>query len=65
MKALRLTAAGFVITIFWAMLSLIFESVVWQHRSGWEWLPWWTCDLVASVGGVASFIYVTLREKGK
>jgi hypothetical protein len=31
MKVLSLVAMGIAITAFWAMLSLIFESVVFRH----------------------------------
>ena len=34
-KICSLVAIGVAITIFWAMLSMIFESVVFRHRSGW------------------------------
>ena len=35
MKIWSLIAIGIAITIFWAMLSMIFESVVFRPRSGW------------------------------
>ena len=58
MKIWSLVAIVIAITIFWAMLSMIFESVVFRIRSGWEFLPWWFCDVVATVGGVCTFIFV-------
>jgi hypothetical protein len=39
MKICSLVAIGVAITIFWAMLSMIFESVVFRPRSGWTFLP--------------------------
>jgi hypothetical protein len=61
MKVWSLIAAGFAIVIFWAMLSLIFESVVFRNRSGWAFLPWWFCDVVATAGGIATFVFVYLQ----
>jgi hypothetical protein len=63
-KWIYITAAV-AIAIFWTMLSLIFESVVWQHRSGWEFLPWWTCDLIATLGGAATFAFVVMMVRKK
>jgi len=48
MKIWSLVAAGIAIAIFWAMLSMIFESVVFRLNSGWTFLPWYflrySCD---------------------
>lgn len=65
MKTWSLIAAGVAITIFWGMLSLIFESVVFRVRSGWNFLPWYFCDVVATIGGAATFafVYIQLRKK--
>jgi hypothetical protein len=64
-KNWSLVAAGIAITIFWAMLSMIFESVVFRTRSGWDFLPWWFCDVVATIGGIATFIFVYARVTRK
>jgi preprotein translocase subunit SecY len=65
MKTWSLIAAGIAISIFWGMLSLIFESVVFRYRSGWNFLPWWFCDVVATIGGIATFVvvYVQLMKR--
>jgi hypothetical protein len=47
------------------MLSLIFESVVFRNRSGWSFLPWWFCDVVATIGGIATFAFVYLQVTKK
>ena len=65
MKIWSLVAAGITIIIFWAMLSLIFESVVFRNRSGWSFLPWWFCDVVATIGGIATFVFVYLQVTKK
>jgi hypothetical protein len=65
MKIWSLVAAGIAIIIFWAMLSLIFESVVFRNRSGWSFLPWWFCDVVATIGGIATFVFVYLQVTKK
>jgi len=39
------------------MLSMIFESVVSRPRSGWTSLPWYFCDIVATIGGIAIFVF--------
>ncbi|MGD1118961.1 MAG: hypothetical protein ABR886_05685 [Dehalococcoidales bacterium] len=65
MKALSLIAAGIAITIFWGMLSMIFESVVWRVRSGWSFLPWWFCDVVATIAGIATFTFVAIQMNKK
>ena len=57
-KIWSLVAIGVAITIFWTMLSMIFESVVFRARSGWTFLPWYFCDIVATAGGIASFVFV-------
>jgi hypothetical protein len=62
MKIWSLVAIGIAITIFWAMLSMIFESVVFRPRSGWTFLPWYFCDIVATVGGIATFVFFYIRE---
>jgi hypothetical protein len=60
-KIWSLVTAGLVITIFWGMLSMIFESVVFRARSGWDFLPWWFCDVVATFAGIVSFIFVYIQ----
>jgi len=65
MKIWSLVSIGVAITIFWGMLSLIFESVVFRTRSGWSFLPWWFCDVVATIGGIATFMFVYLQVKKK
>jgi ABC-type Fe3+-siderophore transport system permease subunit len=65
MKIWSLIAAGAAITIFWTMLSMIFESVVFRNRSGWEFLPWYFCDIVATIGGIATFAFVYLHVMRK
>jgi uncharacterized membrane protein len=60
-KVWSLISIAVAITIFWGMLSLIFESVVFRPRSGWEFLPWYFCDVVATVGGIAIFAFVYLQ----
>jgi len=64
-KVWSLIAAAITIIIFWAMLSLIFESVVFRVRSGWAFLPWWFCDVVATIGGIATFAFVYLQVTKK
>ena len=61
MKILSLVAIWVAIAIFWAMLSMVFESVALRYRSGWEFLPWYFCDIVATIGGVATFLFVYIR----
>ena len=65
MKIWSLVAIGVAITIFWAMLSMIFESVVFRPRSGWTFLPWYFCDIVATAGGIATFVFVYIRVMKK
>jgi hypothetical protein len=65
MKIWSLAAAGIAIAIFWAMLSMIFESVVFRLNSGWTFLPWYFCDIVATIGGIATFVFVYLRVMKK
>ena len=65
MKIWSLVAIGIAITIFWAMLSMIFESVVFRHRSGWAFLPWYFCDIVATAGGIATFAFIYIRVMKK
>ena len=65
MKIWSLVAIGIAITIFWAMLSMIFESVVFRNRSGWNFLPWYFCDLVATIGGIATFVFFYLQVMKK
>jgi len=60
-KILSLVAIGIAITIFWMMLSMIFESVVFRHRSGWTFLPWWFCDAFATFAGIATFIFFYIQ----
>jgi hypothetical protein len=47
------------------MLSMIFESVVFRNRSGWNFLPWWFCDVVATIGGSTTFAFVYMRVMKK
>jgi hypothetical protein len=65
MKIWSLVAIGLAITIFWAMLSMIFKSVVFQNKSGWEFLQWWFCDAVATLGGISTFVFVYIRVMKK
>ena len=65
MKVWSLVAIGVAITIFWAMLSMIFESVVWSHRSGWAFLPWYFCDVFATIGGITTFVFIYLQVMKK
>jgi len=65
MKIFSLVAIGVAIAIFWTMLSMIFESVVWSHRSGWAFLPWYFCDVAATIAGVATFVFVYIRVMKK
>ena len=65
MKIWSLIAIGIAITIFWAMLSMIFESVVFRPKSGWSFLPWYFCDIVATAGGIATFVFVCIRVMKK
>jgi len=65
MKVWSLVAIGIAILIFWAMLSIIFESVVWRYRSGWTFLPWWFCDVAATIAGIATFVFVYLQVMRK
>jgi hypothetical protein len=65
MKILSLVAIAIAITAFWAMLSLIFESVVFKPRSGWAFLPWYFCDIVATIAGIATFIFVYIHVMKK
>ena len=65
MKIWSLIAAGVAITIFWTMLSMIFESVVFRNRSGWEFLPWYFCDIVATIGRIATFAFIYLQVMKK
>ena len=64
-KIWSLIAIGIAIAIFWAMLSMIFESVVFRLNSGWTFLPWYFCDIFATIGGIATFIfvYITIMKK--
>ena len=59
---LELVLMAVIIAIFWAMLSVIFESVVFGRRT-WNFLPWWTCDVLAPVGGIALFVVVILQMR--
>jgi len=61
MKIWSLVAIGVAIAIFWAMLSMVFESVVFRHRSGWAFLPWYFCDIVATIAGIATFVFVYIH----
>jgi hypothetical protein len=65
MKVFSLVAIGVAIAIFWTMLSMIFESVVWSHRGGWAFLPWYFCDVVATIAGVATFAFAYIRVMKK
>jgi hypothetical protein len=65
LKMWSLIAIGIAITIFWAMLSMIFESVVFRPRSGWTFLPWYFCDIVATARGIATFVFVYIRVMKK
>jgi hypothetical protein len=64
-KIWSLVAIGVAITIFWTMLSMIFESVVFRYRSGWTFLPWYFCDIFATIGGIATFVFVYIRVMKK
>ena len=33
--------------------------------SGWEFLPWWFCDVVATIGGICTFVFVYIRVMKK
>jgi hypothetical protein len=35
--------------------------VVFRNRSGWNFLPWYFCDVVATIGGIATFVFVYLQ----
>ena len=61
MKIWSLVAIGIAIAIFWAMLSMIFESVVFRPRSGWAFLPWYFSDIVATIGGIATFVFFYIQ----
>jgi hypothetical protein len=61
MKIWSLVTIGIAIAIFWAMLSMIFESVVFRPRSGWAFLPWYFCDIVATIGGIATFVFFYIQ----
>jgi threonine/homoserine efflux transporter RhtA len=65
LKMWSLLAIGIAITIFSAMLPMIFESVVFRPRSGWTFLPWYFCDIVATAGGIATFVFVYIRVMKK
>jgi hypothetical protein len=64
-KIWSLISIAVAITIFWAMLSMVFESVVFRPRSGWAFLPWYFCDVVATLGGIATFgfVYIHVMKK--
>ncbi|MDM7998505.1 MAG: hypothetical protein QUS33_00515 [Dehalococcoidia bacterium] len=64
-KTCGLAAVAIAIAIFWAMLSIIFESVVFSHRSEWHSLPWYFCDIAATIGGVATFVFVYIQVMKK
>jgi len=64
-KTWSLIAIGIAIVIFWAMLSMIFESVVYRLNSGWTFLPWYFCDIFATIGGIATFVFVYIQIKKK
>ena len=65
MKKWSLVAIGVAIAIFWAMLSMIFESVVFRLNSGWTFLPWYFCDIFATIGGIGTFIFVYIHVMKK
>ena len=65
MRICSLVAIATAIAIFWAMLSIIFESVVFNHRSEWHSLPWYFCDIAATIGGVATFVFVYIQTMKK
>jgi hypothetical protein len=44
---------------------MIFESVVFRPRSGWTFLPWYFCDIAATAGGIATFVFVYIRVMEK
>jgi hypothetical protein len=58
MRVFSLVAIAIAIAIFWTMLSMIFESVVFNGRSEWGFLPWYFCDIAGTVAGVATFAFV-------
>ena len=57
---LELILVALIIAIFWGMLSVIFESVVFGRRT-WNFLSWWTCDVLAPIGGFSLFALVLLQ----
>ena len=65
MKIWSLVAIGIAVTIFWAMLSMIFKSIAFRTRSGWNFIPWWFCDVVATIGGIciSLFVYHSVMKK--
>ncbi len=65
MRIWSLVAAAIAIGIFWTMLSMIFESVVFSHRTEWSFLPWYFCDVMATIAGVATFAFVYVQTKKK
>jgi hypothetical protein len=65
MKIWSLVAIGVAIAIFWTMLSMVFESVVFSHRSVWGFLPWYFCDIVATIAGIATFVFVYIHVMKK
>lgn len=65
MKILSLVAIAIAIAIFWTMLSMVFESVVFSHRSEWAFLPWYFCDVLATIAGIGTFIFVYIHVMRK
>jgi len=50
----RRIALGIAVAVFWALISMTFESVAGQGV--WHNLPWWFCDALTPFGAIASFI---------
>lgn len=61
MRVFGLVAIAIAIAIFWTMLSMIFESVVFNGRSEWGFLPWYFCDITGTVAGIGTFLFVYIQ----
>ena len=61
LSILRWVMLGIAIAIFWGMLSIIFEVLLFgKKKADWAWIPWWFCDVVAPIGGIATFLFLYL-----
>jgi hypothetical protein len=64
-KIQSLFAIGIAILMFRAMRSMIFESVVDRLNNGWTFLTRYFCEIFATIGGMAIFVFAYIQVMKK